>query len=71
MWYSDQLGDAEKDEFALRAWMETEAIETALNSHSCDIESTLGGWRVQLLLDAWAYFSRDVAFSVLGSGIVV
>lgn len=30
--------DADKAQFALKAWLEADAIEAALNRHTCDLE---------------------------------
>lgn len=32
------MGDVEKGKFAVKAWLETDVIETALNKHTCAIE---------------------------------
>ena len=32
------IGDAEKAQFAVSAWLEMDKIEEALNSHTCGIE---------------------------------
>ncbi|KAF5344976.1 hypothetical protein D9757_013784 [Collybiopsis confluens] len=34
------MSDVEKGEFAVKAWLETDAIERALNKHTCAIEKT-------------------------------
>jgi hypothetical protein len=36
--HSDRMSEADKAEFAVRAWLETERIERALNLHTCDVE---------------------------------
>lgn len=36
--HSDRLSEQAKSEFAVRAWLETERIETELNMHTCEIE---------------------------------
>jgi len=38
--WNKEMKENEKNEFAMRAWLETENIEATLNSHSCDIEKT-------------------------------
>ncbi|KAG8884790.1 hypothetical protein FRB97_003311 [Tulasnella sp. 331] len=38
--YGDTMGQ-EDTEFAMRAWMETVAIEEALDAHNCKLEQTL------------------------------
>ena len=32
------ISEADKADFAIRAWLETEAIEEALNKHVCGVE---------------------------------
>ncbi len=32
------MSDVDKAQFALKAWLETDAIEDALNKHTCAIE---------------------------------
>jgi len=35
---STQASEDEKAQFAFKAWLEADAIEEALNKHTCDIE---------------------------------
>ena len=44
------LSDFEKRDFAMRAWIETEAIEEALQGHTCNVE-----W-------AFVYHGREILF---------
>ena len=36
--WNKEINKNERNELAMRAWLETEKIEAMLNSHSCDIE---------------------------------
>ncbi len=38
MRYSTSASDSDKAEFAVKAWLEADAIETNLNRHICEIE---------------------------------
>jgi hypothetical protein len=44
------IGDFDKRDFAMRAWIETEALEEALQWHTCGVEK------------AFAYHGREVLF---------
>ena len=44
------IPDADKEEFALRAWIETETIEAALNLHKCGIEKAMSEWNSEVRL---------------------
>lgn len=37
-----RLCEAERAQFAMRAWLEIDALELALDQHSCGIERTFG-----------------------------
>lgn len=38
MRHDTRISDLDKSDFAMRAWFETEAIERALQRHTCSIE---------------------------------
>ena len=38
VWHDPSLTEAGKADFAVRAWLKTEAIESRLNTHTCSIE---------------------------------
>ena len=44
MRYDDRVDNAVKSDFAVRALLETEAIQMALNLHTCNVESTTSEW---------------------------
>ncbi|KAI9511557.1 hypothetical protein F5148DRAFT_974976 [Russula earlei] len=39
--HDTSIGDLDRRDFAMRAWMETEAIEKALHRHTCSVERAL------------------------------
>lgn len=44
------IRDFEKRDFAMRAWIETEAIEESLEGHTCSVEK------------AFTYHGREILF---------
>lgn len=47
----NHLNYEERAQFAMNAWLEADAIEAALNQHTCDVEN-------DSLFQAWEYLFR-------------
>lgn len=52
------MQDGEIAAFAMKAWLETEAIERALNAHTCSVEAAM-------LYHGREYLFKSVAFAWL------
>ena len=50
MRYDSSINDMDKADFAVQAWVETEAIEAALNTHTCGIEKATSECASEILL---------------------
>lgn len=57
--HDTSVSDLERRDFAMRAWLETEAIEKALGRHTCNIER------------AFMYHGREYLFKCVARAHVI
>ncbi|KAL7279745.1 hypothetical protein ACG7TL_006152 [Trametes sanguinea] len=53
------LGDGDRAQYAMKAWLEMEAIEAALDRHTCGLERNLGFQAREMLFSARICVSHD------------
>ncbi|CDO69275.1 hypothetical protein BN946_scf185042.g177 [Trametes cinnabarina] len=54
------LGDGERAQFALKAWLEIEALEGALDQHTCGLERNFGFQAREMLFKSVSTFSHGI-----------
>ena len=52
------MGDAERAQFAMKAWLEIDALESALDHHSCGLERMTGFQAREMLFRSVDYRGR-------------
>jgi hypothetical protein len=57
MRHDTNISDLERSDFAMRAWVETEAIDKALKWHTCGVERT------------FMYHGGEILFKYVGWGL--
>ena len=53
------LSDSERATFAMQAWLEVDAIENALNQHTCELERNFGYQAREMLFSARMCVSHE------------